>query len=165
MRVICVSGYFDPLHVGHLEYIARAKALGDYLVVIVNSDAQARLKKGRSFMPEAERVRVLEALKDVDEVILSVDTDRTVCSTLRLLSTTERKPYAFCNGGDQTADAIPEAPVCEELGIALVDGLGEKIQSSSWLVGAAARKAEEEGRGGKDGGGAGNAESGDVMDA
>lgn len=134
MKTICVSGYFDPLHVGHLEYIRKAKALGDYLVVIVNSDHQAKLKKGKSFMPEGERVKILEALRDVDEVVLSVDKDRTVCATLELLATTERKPRAFCNGGDQFAESIPEAPICEALGIDLVDGLGEKIQSSSWLI-------------------------------
>lgn len=86
-------------------------------------------------MPEAERVKILESLKDVDEVVLSVDKDRTVCATLKLLATTERKPSAFCNGGDQFTDSIPEAPICESLNIDLVDGLGEKIQSSSWLTG------------------------------
>ena len=134
MRVICISGYFDPIHVGHLEYIQKAKALGDYLIVIVNSDFQAGLKKGKSFMPEDERVKILEAMKDVDEVVLSVDRDRTVCATIQLLATTERKPDAFCNGGDQTIESIPEAPICDALGIDLVDGLGEKIQSSSWLI-------------------------------
>ncbi len=131
-KTICISGYFDPVHVGHLEYMERAKALGDQLVVIVNSDAQAVLKKGKPFMPEAERVRLVAALRPVDVVVLSVDTDRTVCETLRTL---DRRPDAFCNGGDQTNACIPEAPVCAELGIDLVDGLGQKIQSSSWLTG------------------------------
>jgi D-beta-D-heptose 7-phosphate kinase/D-beta-D-heptose 1-phosphate adenosyltransferase len=129
---VCISGYFDPLHVGHLEYISKAKALGDHLVVIVNSDAQAALKKGKSFMPEGERVKILEALRDVDEVVLSLDRDRTVCATLASL---DPKPDLFCNGGDQFNTAIPEAPICEALGIDLVDGLGQKIQSSSWLTG------------------------------
>lgn len=133
-KIICISGYFDPIHIGHLEYIRKAKALGDYLIVIVNSDHQAALKKGKSFMPENERVKILESIRNVDEVVLSVDEDRTVCATLRLLSSTERRPYAFCNGGDQTIHSIPEGPVCEELGINLVDGLGDKIQSSSWLI-------------------------------
>ena len=134
-KTICISGYFDPLHVGHLEYINKARALGDRLVVIVNSDAQAALKKGKSFMPEAERLTLLRAIRGVDDVVLSVDTDRTVRETLRLL---KPRPHAFCNGGDQTNASIPEAPVCTELGIDLVDGLGRKIQSSSWLTGLTA---------------------------
>ena len=129
---VCISGYFDPLHVGHLEYISKARALGDYLLVIVNSDAQATLKKGKSFMAEGERVKILQALRDVDEVVLSLDKDRTVRETLRSL---DPKPDLFCNGGDQTNVSIPEAEICEALGIDLVDGLGAKIQSSSWLTG------------------------------
>ena len=132
MKRVCISGYFDPLHVGHLEYIRKAKALGDHLVVIVNSDHQAALKKGKSFMPEAERVEILKAIREVDEVVLSIDRDRTVRETIKSL---DPKPDLFCNGGDQFSDAIPEAPVCDALGISLVDGLGEKIQSSSWLSG------------------------------
>jgi cytidyltransferase-like protein len=135
---ICISGYFDPLHVGHLEYIERSKKLGDYLVVIVNNDHQAQLKKGRAFMPAVERVEIIRALKWVDEVVLSVDDDRTVCKTLRTLNPL---PNAFCNGGDQTNQAIPEKPICDELGIMLVDGLGDKIQSSSWLTGLSAKKS------------------------
>lgn len=131
-KTILVSGYFDPIHKGHIEYIKRAKALGDRLIVIVNSDHQARLKKGKSFLPEDERVLILSELRDVDEVILSIDTDRTVRETIRSI---DPPPHAFCNGGDQNNDSIPEVPVCHERGIRLIDGLGEKIQSSSWLTG------------------------------
>lgn len=141
---VCISGYFDPLHKGHLEYIAKAKALtltgskdDQTLVVIVNSDHQAALKKGKSFMEEGERMTILRALRDVDEVVLSCDKDRTVCETLKSL---DPKPDLFCNGGDQTNLSIPEAPVCAALGIDLVDGLGAKIQSSSWLTGLKAKK-------------------------
>ena len=133
---VCISGYFDPLHVGHLEYICQAKKLGDTLVVIVNSDHQAALKKGKSFMPQDERVEILKALRDVDEVVLSIDTDRTVRETLKAL---DPKPDLFCNGGDQTNASIPEAEICDALGISLVDGLGAKIQSSSWLTGLKAK--------------------------
>lgn len=136
MKRICISGYFDPLHVGHLEYIKRSKALGDYLIVIVNNDHQAGLKKGKSFMPEKERVEILKSIKYVDEVVLSIDNDRTVCETLKSI---EPKPYAFCNGGDQSNISIPEASVCNEKGILLIDGLGDKIQSSSWLTGLTAK--------------------------
>ena len=130
-KIVCISGYFDPVHVGHIEYMKQAKALGDYLVVIVNNDHQASLKKGKAFMPGVERVKVIEAMRMVDKVVLSVDTDRTVRETLR---TIEPRPHIFANGGDQTNQSIPETEVCDELGITLVDGLGDKIQSSSWLI-------------------------------
>jgi len=130
-KIVCISGYFDPVHVGHIEYMKQAKALGDYLVVIVNNDHQASLKKGKAFMPGVERVKVIEAMRMVDKVVLSVDTDRTVRETIR---TIEPRPHIFANGGDQTNQSIPETEVCKELGITLVDGLGDKIQSSSWLI-------------------------------
>jgi cytidyltransferase-like protein len=130
-KIVCISGYFDPVHVGHIEYMKQAKALGDYLVVIVNNDHQASLKKGKAFMPGVERVKVIEAMRMVDKVVLSIDTDRTVRETLR---TIEPRPHIFANGGDQTNQSIPETEVCDELGITLVDGLGDKIQSSSWLI-------------------------------
>lgn len=129
-KIVCVSGYFDVLHIGHIEYLEKAKSLGDKLYVIVNNDEQATLKKGRPFMPAVERVRLIRALKCVDAAIIACDKDRTVCETLRLIH-----PDIFANGGDQSNDSIPEASVCNELGIQLVDGLGAKIQSSSWLTG------------------------------
>lgn len=129
--IVCVSGYFDPLHVGHIEYFEKSKALGDELMVIVNNDHQATLKKGKSFMPEKERLEIIRALRCVDHVVLSIDKDRTVCETLR---TVEPKPSYFCNGGDQNNDTIPEGNVCKERNIECVDGFGEKIQSSSWLI-------------------------------
>lgn len=132
-RVICVSGYFDPLHVGHIEYIQKAKSLGDELVVIVNNDTQSRLKKGRPFMRDDERATILRAIRDVNHVVVSVDKDRTVRETLR---TMEPRPTHFCNGGDQNNTSIPESDVCRELGIQLIEGLGDKVQSSSWLLAA-----------------------------
>lgn len=129
MKIVCVSGYFDPLHVGHIEYMEKAKALGDQLYVIVNNDKQAAMKKGRSFMPQEERLRVVRSLWCVDAAIIAIDNDRTVCETLKYV-----RPDIFANGGDQTNQSIPETPICEELGIELVDGLGNKIQSSSWLI-------------------------------
>ena len=129
---VCVSGYFDPLHVGHIEYMRRAKLKGDMLVVIVNNDKQAELKKGRAFMPVQERAQILQSLRLVDQVYVSFDEDRTVCKTLEMVH-----PDVFCNGGDQNNYSIPEAEICKKLGIELVDGLGEKVQSSSWLLAAA----------------------------
>lgn len=130
-KLVCVSGYFDPLHIGHIEYFKKSKEIGDELVVIVNNDHQAKLKKGKSFMPEDERVKVVSEIKCVDKVVLSIDTDRTVCKTLEMM---EPKPDFFCNGGDQNNNTIPETDICNKRGIELRDGFGEKIQSSSWLI-------------------------------
>jgi cytidyltransferase-like protein len=131
MSIACVSGYFDPIHIGHIEYFKLSKNIADKLMVIVNNDDQAMLKKGKPFMPIDERIKIIQELKCVDIVIKSVDMDRTVCHTL---ATVEPKPTYFCNGGDQNNNSIPEAKICEELGIELRDGFGEKIQSSSWLI-------------------------------
>ena len=130
MKVVVTSGYFDPLHVGHLECLEMAAKLGDKLIVIVNSDLQAKLKKGESFMKEEDRMRIVSALKCVDEVFLSVDKDKSQCQSLRHLN-----PDIFAKGGDRMSDEIPESKVCKELGINIVDGLGEKIRSSSDLTG------------------------------
>lgn len=127
--IVVASGYFDPLHVGHIEYLKKSADLGDKLIVIVNNDRQAALKKGKAFMPCAERVKVVRELECVDMAIESCDEDRTVCKTLSILH-----PHIFTNGGDQTNETIPEREVCERLGIQLVDSLGDKIQSSSWLI-------------------------------
>ena len=129
--IACVSGYFDPIHIGHIEYFKNAKKCADKLMVIVNNDEQATLKKGRAFMPADERIKIIQELHCVDYVFKSVDTDRTVCKSL---SVVEPRPTYFCNGGDQNNNSIPETGICEELGIELVDGLGDKIQSSSWLI-------------------------------
>ena len=136
MKAIIVSGYFNPLHKGHLEYLNQAKAIADKLIVIVNNDHQRALKGSKAFQDQEERVIIISNLKAVDEVVLSIDQDRTVCDTIRHISEKFGKDcdLAFANGGDQSNETIPEVSVCEELGIALLDGLGEKIQSSSWLL-------------------------------
>ena len=127
---VAVSGYFDPIHVGHLEYLIMAKELGDSLVVIVNNNYQCKLKKGKHFMDENDRVEIVKALRFVDEVFLSVDKDRTVCKSLE-----EIKPDIFANGGDRATSEVPETPVCKKFNIKMVDGLGDKIRSSSSLTG------------------------------
>ena len=127
---VAVSGYFDPIHVGHLEYLRMAKELGDSLVVIVNNNYQCKLKKGKHFMDENDRVEIVKALRFVDEVFLSVDKDRTVCKSLE-----EIKPYIFANGGDRATSEVPETPICKKFNIKMVDGLGDKIRSSSSLTG------------------------------
>ena len=136
MKAIIVSGYFNPLHKGHLEYLNHAKAIADKLIVIVNNDHQRELKGSKAFQDEEERVIIISNLKAVDEAVLSIDQDRTVCETIRHISQEFGKDFdlAFANGGDQSNESIPEAPICNELGINLIDGLGEKIQSSSWLL-------------------------------
>jgi len=131
MEIACVSGYFDPLHVGHIEYFKKSKMIADKLMVIVNNDEQAILKKGKAFMPIDERISIIKELKCVDYVVKSIDTDRTVCKTIENLFLV---PTYFCNGGDQNNNTIPEAEICEKMGIELRDGFGEKIQSSSWLI-------------------------------
>ena len=127
---IAVSGYFDPIHVGHLEYLKMAKDLGDILIVIVNNNHQCILKKGKFFMDEKDRLEIVKAIKFVDEVFLSVDEDRTVCKSLELI-----RPNIFANGGDRSTNEVPETSVCKKYVIEMVDGLGEKIRSSSSLTG------------------------------
>ena len=127
---IAISGYFDPIHVGHLEYLKMAKGLGDILIVIVNNNHQCILKKGKFFMDEKDRLEIVKAIKFVDEVFLSVDEDRTVCKSLELI-----RPNIFANGGDRSTNEVPETSVCKKYVIEMVDGLGEKIRSSSSLTG------------------------------
>ena len=136
MKAIIVSGYFNPIHKGHLEYLNCAKAIADKLFVIVNNDYQRELKGSKEFQDEEERLMIISNIKAVDEAVLSIDQDRTVCETIRHISQEFGQDYelAFANGGDQNNESIPEAPVCKKLGVALIDGLGDKIQSSSWLL-------------------------------
>jgi cytidyltransferase-like protein len=136
LKIIIVSGYFNPLHKGHLEYFIHAKSKGDLLFVIVNSDHQRALKGSKEFQKEDERLFIVKHIKEVDQAFLSIDQDRTVCKTLEMLFEKFGKTYeiAFANGGDQNNNSIPEVPICHALGIDLIDGLGDKVQSSSWLL-------------------------------
>jgi cytidyltransferase-like protein len=130
LTTVAVSGYFDPIHVGHLEYLQLAKKLGDKLVVIINNNFQAKLKKGSTFMDEKDRMEIVAALRCVDEVFLSIDEDKSVCKSLENI-----KPDIFANGGDRSLEEIPETAVMEKYNIKMVDGLGLKIRSSSDLTG------------------------------
>ena len=127
---IAVSGYFDPIHVGHLEYLELAKKLGNKLIVIVNNNQQCTLKKGNPFMDELDRVRIVISLGMVDDVFLSIDNDKSVCRSLE-----ELKHDIFANGGDRATSEVPESAVCRKYNIKMVDGLGAKIRSSSSLTG------------------------------
>lgn len=135
-KAVIVSGYFNPIHKGHIEYFQNAKTHGDALFVIVNSDHQQLLKGSKSFQDEEERMIIVSNFMMVDKTFLSVDKDRTVCETLIKIHAEFGNEYqlAFANGGDQNNDTIPERAVCEKLCITLIDGLGDKIQSSSWLL-------------------------------
>ena len=84
-KAIIVSGYFNPIHKGHLEYFNNAKAIADQLFVIVNNDHQRELKGSKEFQDENERTIIVSNIKAVDKVILSIDTDRTVCATIKIL--------------------------------------------------------------------------------
>ena len=131
-----VSGYFNPIHKGHLELFEKSKALGDMLIVIVNSDLQRFLKGSKEFQKEDERLLIVKAIRYVDFAMISVDQDRTQIESIKEIHSIFSETYnlAFANGGDQNNDTIPEARICEELGVSLRDGVGEKIQSSSWLL-------------------------------
>lgn len=127
--IVAASGYFDPIHVGHIEYLEKARDLGDKLIVIINNDAQVKLKKGEPFMPQEERAKIVAAVRYVDEIFMSIDTDESVCKSLEAI-----KPNIFAKGGDRFSQEIPESMVCNKYNIEIRDGLGDKIQSSSWLI-------------------------------
>lgn len=132
--LVAVSGYFNPLHVGHLEMIQKARKLGDKLVAIVNNDRQVALKGSVPFMSQADRLKIVAALREVDAVFLSIDKDKTVCKSLAKL-----KPNIFANGGDRhSIGDVPEFPICQKYGIKMVDGLGKKIRASSEMIKRAA---------------------------
>ncbi len=129
--VVAVSGYFDPLHVGHLDLFGKAKSLGDFLVVIVNNDEQLKSKRENKepFMCQEDRVNLIDAIGFVDKVVLSEDKDESVCQTLKSL-----KPDVFAQGGDIDFERVPEKRICEESGIKMVQGLGQKIRDSSGKI-------------------------------
>ena len=135
-KAIIVSGYFNPLHKGHIEYFHKAKSKGDVLFVIINNDIQRRLKGSKEFMNEDERFIIISELKIVNKAFISIDKDKSVNLTLEKLHKVYAKEYEiyFANGGDQENKSIPEASTCKKYGISLIDGLGEKIQSSSWIL-------------------------------
>ena len=135
-KAIIVSGYFNPIHKGHLELFRKAKESADKLWVIVNSDLQRELKGSKEFMCEGERLQIIQAIRYVDYALISMDKDKTQCKTLETFAEMfgEKYDLAFANGGDQNNDTIPEREICEKMGIELIDGLGDKIQSSSWLL-------------------------------
>jgi len=135
-KAIIVSGYFNPLHKGHVEYFHLAKSKGDELFVIVNNDFQRSLKGSNQFMLEDERLLIIKELSVCNKAFISIDNDKTVSKTLEKIFNDYQRNYNlyFANGGDQNNEGIPEKFICDKLGIKLIDGLGNKIQSSSWLL-------------------------------
>jgi len=137
-KAIIVSGYFNPIHIGHLELLENAKKAGDLLIVIVNSDLQRKLKGSKEFQTEDERLAIVRAIRYVDIAYVSIDEDATQIETLKMLKQRygleAGMSLTFANGGDQNNDTIPEREVCKQYDISLLEGLGNKIQSSSWLL-------------------------------
>jgi cytidyltransferase-like protein len=132
--LVIASGYFNPLHIGHVEYLQRSKELGDSLIVIINNDLQVGLKGSKVFQNELERKAIIDALKPVDYTLVSIDENRSVKRSIEFIHKfIKADKYIFTNGGDQFGDTILEKELCNRLGIELVDGLGDKIQSSSHL--------------------------------
>jgi len=136
--LVIASGYFNPIHKGHIEYLNRSKSIGDFLFVIVNNDNQRVMKGSKEFMKEDERLLVVSNIKSVDEAMVSIDeNNRLVEESIEFIYNQIGSKFdkiIFTNGGDQTSDTIGEKEICDKLGIELVFGLGDKIQSSSWLL-------------------------------
>lgn len=136
-KIVITSGYYNPLHIGHINLFREAKKLGDFLVVIVNNDEQVRIKKSMPFMAEQERIEIIKALKYADTVMLSIDQDSTIAKSLTEVAKTYTGELIFAKGGDRNADNIPdqEKQVCKNYHITVVSGVGgDKVQSSSILL-------------------------------
>ena len=135
MKIVIESGFFNPLHGGHLDMIEAGAKLGDKLIVIVNNDVQQVMKKGKVILNEENRARLIGALRDVDEVMIAIDQDPTVIQSLQAVA--EKYPedeIMFANGGDRDSEkAIPETEVCREHNITMLFGIGgaEKADSST----------------------------------
>jgi cytidyltransferase-like protein len=136
-KIVITSGYFNPLHIGHINLIRKAKELGDYLVVIVNNDEQVSIKGSFPFMPEQERIEIVKALRYADDVILAIDKDTSVARSLELVAKKYPGDLYFAKGGDRNLYNIPnqETKACQEYNIKVINGVGgDKAQSSSWLI-------------------------------
>jgi len=134
-KIVITSGFFNPIHIGHINLIRKAKQLGDFLVVIVNNDEQVKLKGSIPFMAEQERIEIIKALRYADDVVLSIDKDGSVIESLKMVAKLYPGELFFAKGGDRNVDNIPEKKVCEEFNIEVINGVGgDKVQSSSLLL-------------------------------
>ena len=134
--LVVVSGYFNPLHIGHVRMLQAARELGDRVLVIVNNDNQQRLKKGQIITPEDQRLEIVRAIRYADEVVLATDQDPTIRQTLAAVAAANAgERIIFGNGGDRDRVRleVPEEETCREHGIEMVFGLGgtDKPQSST----------------------------------
>ena len=139
MKYVLVTGGFDPLHSGHIEYFKAARQLGDQLVVGLNSDEWLTQKKGRPFMPFKDRVAIISELGIVDRVVLCLNDDKfnSASGAIHHLQSTigGQDEVVFANGGDRSTKEVPESSICKKYNIEMIDGLGDKIRSSSSLTG------------------------------
>lgn len=139
MKIAITSGYFNPIHPGHIECFRMAKEStgADHLCVIVNNDEQALLKRGvKSFQNQDDRMKIVESIRWVDKVVLSIDNNATVCKTLEHMiryynNNLLTSDIFFAKGGDRFSDNTPEKLICDRYGIKLIDGLGKKTHNSS----------------------------------
>jgi glycerol-3-phosphate cytidylyltransferase/D-beta-D-heptose 7-phosphate kinase/D-beta-D-heptose 1-phosphate adenosyltransferase len=133
MKIVILSGFFNPLHGGHLDMIEAGAAMGDKLVVIVNNDKQQLIKKGKIILDEKNRLRLISALKYVDDAILAIDLDPPVTETIRIIAKEHpNDELIFANGGDRSSpEVVPERGVCEEFGIEMVYGVGGEHKADS----------------------------------
>lgn len=135
--VVITSMYANPIHPGHIECLEMARELGDRLVVIVNNDHQQQLKIGKIFQDQSFRMKVVSSLRVVDDVLLSIDMDGSVCQSIQTVVFNERMvlgedtKFIFAKGGDRFVSNIPEVEVCNKLGVKIVDGLGAKTHNST----------------------------------
>jgi len=140
MRVVVISGFFNPLHIGHIDYISAARNLGDFLIVIVNSDEQVEIKGSVPFMSQDDRLTIISNIKGVNRAVISIDEDGSVCQTIREeFNRLQNDPFfdemIFANGGDRKEGGVPEDILTDELGIRMAYNVGgEKTQSSSSLI-------------------------------
>jgi cytidyltransferase-like protein len=133
-KIVLVTGGFDPIHSGHIEYLKSAKKLGDILIVGVNSDDWLTRKKGRPFMPITERTTLIENLKMVNHVILFNDNDNTAIEAIKNVKALyPHDTVVFANGGDRTKENIPEM-VVEDVEFVFGVGGENKVNSSSWIL-------------------------------
>jgi cytidyltransferase-like protein len=135
-KIIITSGYFNPLHTGHISYLREAGWLGDKLIVIVNNDKQVSIKGSKPFMREDDRVVIVGSLKTVDEAHLSISQDGSVCKDLeRIREEYPNDELIFAKGGDRTLDNIPEVDICRRNNIKMVFDIGcKKVTSSSEML-------------------------------
>lgn len=132
---VAISGYFQILHTGHIDYIDNAKKLGHKLIVIINNDKQVELKNSIPLIDENTRAKIIKSIKGVDEVIIAIDEDESVAKTLELI-----KPDIFLNEGDRTTYQNPkEVEICKKIGCKIMTGNNKKIESSSWIIERAAK--------------------------